>query len=413
MLTQYFTRAATLTKRRSGIVGPNLDDFIKWLESHGYHRSTIRRHIREAVNFTIWAHAQRLTLSELDQTALTQFGEQLACRSALRAPSGNYSYPYQSARLFVRFLTATDIVTPRASQLSVSLPPFFPEFTEWMRTQRGTREGTLNRYRQPITALVESVSSNPKHWSVRELRQFVLSYAHEHSIVQAKNVVTALRMFLRFLHAYGYCPRDLAPAIPTIARWRLATLPKYLPGDQVEQLIRSCDRTTPLGQRDHAILLLLARLGLRANDVAGLKLSDLQWPYGTLIVAGKNRRQARLPLPQEVGDAVRQYIDQGRPSVTSAFVFMTTVAPWGPISPQVVGRVVVRALRRTGIQAPIRGARLLRHSAATHLLRQGVSLPTIGALLRHASIETTTIYAKVDVDLLQHVVMPWPEVHSC
>ena len=118
----------------------------------------------------------------------------------------------------------------------------------------------------------------------------------------------------------------------------------------MEQLICSCDRTTPLGLRDRAILLLLVRLGLRANDVAGLQFSDLQWPEGTLIVAGKNRRQARLPLPQEVGDAVLQYIDQARPPVTSDFVFMTTVAPWKPISHQVVGRVVVRALRRTGIR---------------------------------------------------------------
>jgi site-specific recombinase XerD len=413
MLTQYFTRAATIEKRRRGMAGPYLDDFIQWLESRGYHRSTIRLHIREAVNFTLWAHTQSLTLRELDQIALTQFGEQLARRSALRAPSGNFAYPSHSARLFVRFLVAIGIVTPRASQPSVSLPPFFQEFTEWMRTQRGAREVTLNRYRQPITALVERVGSDPTHWSVRALRQFVLSYAHEHSVIQAKNVVTAVRMFLRFLHACGYCPTDLAPAMPTIARWRLATLPKYLPGDQVEQLICSCDRATPLGLRDHAILLLLARLGLRANDVAGLKFADLHWPEGTLIVAGKNRRQARLPLPQEVGDAVLQYIDQARPPVTSDFVFMTTVAPWKPISHQVVGRVVVRALRRAGIQAPVRGARVLRHSAATSLLRQGVSLPTIGALLRHASLETTTIYAKVDVDLLQHVVMPWPEVCSC
>jgi integrase/recombinase XerD len=413
MLTQYFTRAATLTKRRSGMAGPYLDDFIKWLESRGYHRSTIRRPIREAVNFTMWAHAQSLTLRELDHLALTQFGEQLARRNALRTPSGNYTSPYQSARLFVRFLVATAIVTPSAPQCLAPLLPFFSEFTEWMRTQRGTREVTLKNYRRPLTALVERVGSDPKDWSIRELRQFVLSYAAEHSIGQAKSVVTAVRMFLRFLHACGYCPTDLAPALPTIARWRLTTLPKYLPGAQVEQLICSCDRTTPLGLRDRAILLLLARLGLRANDVAGLKFSDLQWAEGTLIVAGKNRRQARLPLPQEVGDAVLQYLDHGRPPVTSDFVFLTVVAPWKPISHHVVGRVVVRALRRTGIQAPSRGARLLRHSAATSLLRQGVSLPTIGALLRHASIETTTIYAKVDMDLLQHVVMPWPEVHSC
>jgi integrase/recombinase XerD len=413
MLTQYFTRAATLARRRSGMDGPYLEDFITWLESRGYHYSTIRRHIREAVNFTLWANTQHLTLGELDQTALTQFSEHLARRKALRAPSGNYTYLYQSARLFVRFLTTTGIITTSAPQCMESCPPLFHEFAEWMRVQRGTRDLTLNRYRRPITTLVEHIGSEPKEWRIHELRQFVLSYAAEHSIEQTKSVGTAVRMFLRFLHAADYCPIDLASAIPTIARWRLATLPKYLPGDQVEQLIHSCDRTTPLGQRDRAILLLLARLGLRASDVAGLKLTDLQWPEGTLIVAGKSRRQARLPLPQEVGDAVLQYLDHGRPPIMSDFVFMTSGAPWGPISHQVVGRVVVRALRRTGIEAPIRGARLLRHSAATSLLRQGVSLPTIGALLRHASIETTTIYAKVDRDLLQQVVMPWPEVPSC
>jgi len=139
MLTQYFTRAATLMERRSGMAGPYLDDFIKWLESRGYHRSTIRLHIREAVNFTMWAHTQGFTLRELDQLALTQFGDQLARRNALRAPNGKYTYPYQSARLFVRFLAAIGIVTPRASQPSVSLPPFFQEFTEWMRTQPPAR----------------------------------------------------------------------------------------------------------------------------------------------------------------------------------------------------------------------------------------------------------------------------------
>lgn len=209
MLTQYFTRAATIEKRRRGMAGPYLEDFITWLESRGYHRSTIRLHIREAVNFTGWVHTQGLTLQELDQTVLTQFGEQLARCNALRVPSGKYTSPYQSARVFVRFLVTTGIVTPRASQPSVSLPPFFQEFTEWMRTQRGTREVTLNRYRQPITALVESVGSDPTHWSVRALRQFVLSYAREHSVVQAKNVVTAMRMFLRFLDQRAHLNRKL------------------------------------------------------------------------------------------------------------------------------------------------------------------------------------------------------------
>jgi integrase/recombinase XerD len=413
MLTQYFTRAATLTKRRSGLAGPRLDDFITWLEQRGYQRSTMRCHIREAVKFTHWAQRHHFTLGDLNRTVLGQFGEWLARRNALRAPSGNHTHAYQSARLFVRFLEVHQLVTLGMTSEPPPLPALFLAFSEWMRSQRGTRESTLKGYRRPILALLERMGTDPQHFVVSELRTFVLHFARQHRAEHAKNIVTAVRMFVRFLSVQGYCTPDIVHAIPTVARWRLASLPKHLPGTEVDRLIHSCDRTTPLGLRDRAILLLLGRLGLRAGDVAALRLPDLQWHEGTLTVAGKNRRAARLPLPQEVGEALLQYLQQGRPAVASGFVFMTSVAPWVPISYQVVGRTVERALRRTGISAPTRGARLLRHSVATHLLRSGVSLPAINALLRHASLETTTVYAKVDLPLLQQVVMPWPEVQLC
>ena len=413
MLTQYFTRAATLKERRRGMAGPHLDEFITWLEQRGYRRSTIRCHIREAVKFTLWAQRRSLTLSELDRRVLGQFRQWLARRNALRAQNGTNTQAYQGARVFVWFLEAQQLVTPTISSETTPLPPLFVAFSEWMRRQRGTRESTLDGYRRPILALLERLGSDPQHFTASEFRTFVLHFARPYRAEQAKNIATAVRMFVRFLSVHGYCTPEVVHAIPSVARWRLASLPKYLPGAEVDRLIHSCDRTTPLGLRDRAILLLLARLGLRAGDVAALRLTDLQWHDGTFIVAGKNRRAARLPLPQEVGDALLQYLQQGRPAVVSEFVFITSLAPWVPISSQVVGRTVVRALRRTGISAPARGARLLRHSAATHLLRSGVSLPTISALLRHASLETTTIYAKVDLPLLQHVVMPWPEVHPC
>jgi integrase/recombinase XerD len=413
MLTQYFTRAATLTERRSGMASPHLDEFITWLKRRGYQRSTIRYHSRGAVRFTLWAQQHHFTLGDLDRTVLGQFRQLLSRRNALRAPNGNYTHVYQSARLFVRFLEVHQLVTPRVLAETPPLPPLFVAFAEWMRRQRGTRASTLNGYRRPIRALLERLGTDPQHFAASEVRTFVLHFARQHSAEQAKNIVTAVRMFVRFLSVHGYCAPDIVHAIPSVARWRLAALPKYLPGAEVERLIYSCDRTTPLGLRDRAVLLLLARLGLRAGDVAALRLKDLQWHDGTLTVAGKNRRAARLPLPQEVGDALLQYLQQGRPVVVSEFVFITSVAPWGPITYQVVGRTVERALKRTGISAPTRGARLLRHSAATHLLRSGVSLPTISALLRHASLETTTVYAKVDLPLLQLVVMPWPEVHPC
>jgi site-specific recombinase XerD len=189
-------------------------------------------------------------------------------------------------------------------------------------------------------------------------------------------------------------------------------LPKYLSAEAVERVITSCDLSTHTGVRDRAVLLLLARLGLRAGDVAGLTFPAIDWSAGTIRVAGKNRREARLPLPQDVGDAVLAYLEQ-RPDVNDVHVFITTTAPLRRLSRRTVSKIVRRAIQRSEIQAPIHGAHVLRHSFATAMLREGVSLPTIGSVLRHASIETTAIYAKVDTPLLRQVARPWPEIPSC
>jgi len=220
-------------------------------------------------------------------------------------------------------------------------------------------------------------------------------------------------MFLRFLIARGDCAAGLDHAIPTVAQWRLSSIPKYLSADDVERLIDSCDQTLALGARDRAILLLIARLGLRASDVSKLKVSDLEWRGGSLIVSGKNRNETKLPLPQDVGDAILHYLKHGRAQVSSNYVFITTTAPLVPISSKGISRAVFRALRRTGICAPMKGSHLLRHSLATKMLRDGASLASIGALLRHTSMQTTQIYAKVDFASLKEVAMPWPEVESC
>ena len=181
----------------------------------------------------------------------------------------------------------------------------------------------------------------------------------------------------------------------------------------MERGLATCDLTTAIGVRDRAVLLLLARLGLRAGDVAALQWRDIDWHAGTLCVAGKSQRATRLPLPQEVGEAMLTYVAQARPRVSSPHVFLTTLAPLRPLSPKAVTALVARALRRAQVACPHYGAHVLRHSAATTMLRQGVSLPSIGAVLRHASVETTAHYAKVDIDLLHIVARPWPEVLSC
>jgi site-specific recombinase XerD len=200
--------------------------------------------------------------------------------------------------------------------------------------------------------------------------------------------------------------------IPGFAARQLSTIPRFLVAEDVERVIASCPVGTK-GLRDKAVLLLLARLGLRAGEVAGLKFSDIDWANGHITVCGKGRRQELLPLPQEVGDALLSYLQRSRPLLRTPELFVSVVAPFRSLTRAAVTRVVRRALHRAGIKAPINGAHVLRHSAATAMLRQGASLAGIGAVLRHHSPTTTAHYAKVDFGLLSEIAQPWPTVPSC
>jgi site-specific recombinase XerD len=201
-------------------------------------------------------------------------------------------------------------------------------------------------------------------------------------------------------------------AIPGFACWQLSSVPRFLDPEAVEQVIGSCADDAN-GRRDRAVLLLLARLGLRASEVAELRFADIDWRNGSLMVSGKARRQALLPLPQDVGDALVLYLQRGRPSLSVPEVFTTVLAPLRALTRAAVTHIVRSALRRTGIKSPINGAHVLRHSAATTMLRQGAPLAGVGAVLRHRSAMTTAHYAKVDFELLSEIAQPWPEGPSC
>jgi integrase/recombinase XerD len=197
--------------------------------------------------------------------------------------------------------------------------------------------------------------------------------------------------------------------LPCIPQWRLSTLPRYIGAEDVERLIATCDQTTRTGLRDRAILLLLARLGLRAGDIVSLRLTDIDWQQAALLVCGKGRRETRLPLPQDVGDAVLAYLKQGRPRVADERIFFTSNAPIRPLTKTTaVSNIVRRAITKAGIATPSKGTNLLRHSAATAMLRGGATLDMVGAVLRHGSPNVTAHYAKVDVLMLQQIAQPWP-----
>jgi site-specific recombinase XerD len=414
MLKTYFKRERTRTRYYTGAAGPYLDAFVQWFEEDGYQAHTIRRRVRGAVQFANWAEASGWAVAQLDATVLSAFGRSLARRGQLRDSHGDYTVRFLGARHFLGFLQARGMV-PTSAEVSPRLPQpaLLGQFRDWMVTQRGIAEVTLNGYNSILLDLLERLGEQAELFTARSLRDFVLDRTRRCNPRSAQNVVSAVRMWLRFLIATGRCEPGLDEAIPTIAAWRLSALPRYLPAEDVERVIRACDTATPLGARDRAVILLLARLGLRASEVAGLRLVDLDWHNATLDVQGKYHRKARLPLPQEVGDALLHYLEYARPPVNSDKVFISTVAPLRSLSRPTITQTAARALRRAGIDAPFFGAHLFRHSAATTLLRQGASLQTIGEVLRHASVETTVIYAKVDRALLEQVALPWPEVAPC
>jgi integrase/recombinase XerD len=223
------------------------------------------------------------------------------------------------------------------------------------------------------------------------------------------------RAFLRYLIADGLCPAGLDACIPALAHWRLSSLPRYLQPEDVERVIGSCSASTSAGIRDRAIVLLLARVGLRAGDVLRLRLGDLDWDQGTIRVAGKGRRQTLLPMTQEVGDAIVAYIRNARRPIDNDTLFLRSRAPYRAFaSHAAISVIVAQAMRRAGVRCPSRGAaHVLRHSIASSMLRQGSSLQEIAGVLRHRSIATTEIYAKVDVVALAEIAQPWPEVTPC
>ena len=289
-------------------------------------------------------------------------------------------------------------------------------FAEHLRTNRGAAPGTCDRYTREVRKLLtRTCGSGPIDFScltTGALRAFVTEQAARWSPRAGRRVATALRSFLRFLHLYGFSDGALVHAVPTVRDTHRSALPTALTTTQLHQLLAAADRSNPVGLRDYAMLLCLASLGLRAKEVAGLSLDDIDWRGGTITIAiSKARRASALPLPAPVGRAITAYLRCGRPPTRERHVFVRHFPPMGaPLSSAVVVQAVQRAFRRAKLDVPSRGAHTLRHTAATEMVRAGVGLKAVADVLRHRSIDTTAIYTKVDLPRLREVALPWPEV---
>ena len=287
------------------------------------------------------------------------------------------------------------------------------DYGRFLAQERGLSQATLDNYlpvaRRFLANAFGTRTLQLDQLAARDINGFILREKSTFSPKRVQLTTSALRSFLGFLYLRGQLAAPLAASVPTVATWRLSELPQFLEPGQVQQILQSCDRSSPCGRRDYAALLLLARLGLRAGEVVHLCLEDINWSGGEVLIRGKSSREDRLPLPPDVGRALAAYLQKDRPSCSSRRVFIRMKAPHVGFSSSVaVCDIVRRALQRAHLQPGRKGAHLLRHSLATQMLRGGASLTQIGQILRHQLPQTTEIYAKVDLTTLRALAQPWP-----
>src|SRR6266581_3619995 len=415
MLESYFKLDHTLRRLRAEPTGRYMDDFAKTLHTKGYGVWAAQAYLRAAAHLGIWMKQQGLSVMKLDDQVIGEFARHLPSCRCLGKNRGIYDDAVIGARHFLNHLRDTGVAAAGAPLEKPPLPAIIDGFECWMRQHRGVCESTLTPYRLILTKLLGAIGETPGNYNAHVLRGGVELQTSRCGRSWAKLVITTVRMFLRYLVVYNPCDPNLVDALPTIAHWKRASCPDYLSKEEVEKLVVACNPVTAEGARDRAVLLLLVRLGLRAGDIVHLRHADIDWEQGAVQVTGKGRRQSVLPLPQDVGDAMLNYVERWRPDVRDEHVFLRVNAPFVPLAgSSAVSSLVNRAAKRAHLSASRIGAHILRHTAASLMLRKGVSLQTIGHLLRHQSIDTTVLYAKVDVEMLSEIAQPWPgEVAPC
>jgi site-specific recombinase XerD len=413
MIDTYFSARKTLRRLRSGLAGPHIDSFARALQQQRYSRLVAVCYVRAASHLGSFVQRRGLTLADINPETLEAFGRHLfhcQCYQLHSHRRTGYHARF-GAKLFHQYLIQLGVCSKTQAVSVYEEPGVVNAFRDWYRTHRGATEPTLRLYCRGATEVLHGLGEDIGNWTPSLVREFLLERAQKCGAETTQKLITSLRAFFRYLSFCGKARIDLDLAIPAIAHWRLATLPRCLSAEELERLISACNGDSLARLRDRAIVLILSRLGVRAGDVARLRFTDIDWKSGTLQVTGKSRYQVRLPLPQDLGDALLGYLQRRPRWEPGDRIFLRVIAPCKPFTSGCgVSNVVKRALRRARIQSPACGAHLLRHTAATEMLRHGVPLDQVGLVLRHRSIDVTAYYAKVDFNLLQQIAQPWPEV---
>jgi site-specific recombinase XerD len=419
MIERFLKRPRVQQRLERSPLASVVEAFVAHLDGRGYSKTTVQAYLQAAAHFALWLCRSRRSLDQTDETAVELFLTRHLPRCRCPAPRSRTTPVVRAAlHQLVMVLRSTDRLpklSPPAAPADAVLASFELHLTHTCGAAPATR---LFYVRQARDLLVARFGTGPVDLAAltsTDVREFVTGRSRVLTPASTNAVGTAMRSFLRFLHLQGCASAGAALAVPRTANWRLASLPSILTDDELTAFLTVFDRTTSMGRRNYAIALCLSGLGLRAGEVARLTLDDVDWRAGTVAIApGKGRRADRLPLPAHIVEALADYLRHGRPETRARFIFVHHRAPRGQGGgPSLVRSAVRLAYARAGLDARFTGTHVLRHTAATRLLRSGASMKEVADVLRHRSLDTSAIYAKVDLSALAGVALPWPgEVRS-
>jgi site-specific recombinase XerD len=396
-----------LSRPPEGPVASYVIPFAEWLVDRGYGLVSTRNQVLMAAGFSKWLWQKGIELGDisghhpgrylLDRAQRPKLGDSAALRHLLA------------------FLRSQNAIAeePEADHIPSPVEQHVLAYEQYLQDARALSRQTIINYRPVVRDFLNFRFSNGEV-SLIQLRavdviNFVQKRISRLNMRRAKIITTALRSFLSYARYRGDITSDLAAAVPIVANWSLSSIPRAIGRNEVTRLLASIDRDTPVGCRDYAMILALARLGLRSSEIVSLELDDIDWVAGQIHVRGKNGQRHDLPLPADVGKAIVDYLRKSRPRNADRRVFLRDKAPIRGFSgPSGLGCVIRRSLKRAGIDSPTKGAHQFRHGLASEMLRGGASLGEIGEVLGHRHVQTTAIYAKVDLNALRTLALPWP-----
>ena len=405
--TTYFKDSKVLRRLHEGPLGIYIDLYAERLVREGHCYQSGARCIRIVSDFSHWLVGKCLSINDVDERSIEQY---------LRFRAQHLKSFFSDRPALYRLLAVLREVDVIASPPLIPPGPFEQieiDFGNYLSQERGLSRLTVIRHLPPLRKFLyahcpDGTASFSK-LTGRDITDFIERHAHDQSPRSGKSMCWTLRAFTRYLQYRGHIIANLATSVPSIRTWKFSSLPEFLLPMQIQQVLDSCDRSSSIGKRDYAVLMLLARLGLRAKEIATLTLNDIDWYSSRLIIQGKGRRQDSLPLIPEVGSTLADYLEHGRPNTDSRRVFVRSLAPHiGLASSSGISMIAASAMIRAGVNVRRKGTHIFRHSLATQLLHAGATLTEIGRVLRHQNHDTTRIYAKVDINALRSLEYQWP-----